>query len=116
MKLLVTGATGFIGSRLVEELTGSGHRVVVLSRDPERARSRLRGIEAAFAWDAQFVPEKRVFEGVEGVVHLAGESVNGRWTKAKKERIERSRVAGTHNLVEGMRAAGLAGTFVCASA
>ncbi|MBI2826854.1 MAG: TIGR01777 family protein [Planctomycetia bacterium] len=101
MRALVTGATGFIGRRLLEEIA----QPVVLSRDPARARAQRSGVEA-HAWDPLAdVPPSASFEGVEAVFHLAGESVGeGRWTAAKKQRIRDSRVVGTANLVRALAA------------
>ncbi len=71
MKALLTGATGLIGRELVGKLEGA----VVLSRDPERARSRLAGVQA-HAWDlGSGPPSACVFDGVEVVFNLAGEPV-----------------------------------------
>ena len=92
MRALVTGATGFIGSRLVGELD----RPVILSRRPEEAR-KILGAAEVHAWNPEeSPPPAEAFEGVEAIFHLAGDSVaSGRWTAAKKARIRRSRVEGT---------------------
>jgi uncharacterized protein len=99
MRVLVTGATGFLGRRLVAAL----ERPVVLARDPAKAREALGPLDA-FRWDAEAgPPPSEAFDGVDAVVHLAGEPVGaGRWTEARKARILRSREAGTRNLVAGM--------------
>lgn len=101
MKTLVTGATGFIGKRLIGRLD----EPVVLSRNAERARRELGNPQVqVHAWDPLAgPPTAEAFEGVKTVFHLAGESVaEGRWTKAKKDRIRDSRVVGTRNLVAGI--------------
>ena len=104
MNVLITGATGLIGSRLCEVLIAGGHAVRVLSRRPEAARQRLRDIDEAYSWDPlASVPPPQALERSEVVVHLAGESVSGRWTAAKCRAIRDSRVIGTRNLVAGMR-------------
>ena len=101
MRALVTGATGFIGRRLIASLQSPA----VLARDPERAKREL-GLAEAYPWDAEGGPPPvEAFRGVEAVFHLAGDPVaKGRWSEAKKERIRRSRVLGTRNLVAAIAA------------
>jgi uncharacterized protein (TIGR01777 family) len=103
MKILVTGATGLIGRNLSRSLSSAGHRVVGLSRSPERAREAPE----MFKWDPlSGPPPAEALKGVEAVVHLAGEPIAARrWTDDQKKRIRDSRVISTRHLVEGMRAA-----------
>jgi hypothetical protein len=106
MRVTVTGATGRIGSALVRALLRRGDEVTVLSRDPDRARSALPGVEAA-AWDPAAGPAPaEALAGRDGVVHLAGEDIAQRWTGDAKRRIRESRELGTRHLVDGLRAAG----------
>lgn len=102
MKILVTGATGFIGRRLVEEAKRRGHSVVAVSRDPASARSVLTGVPL-YPWNPEHDPlPHEALDGTDVVVHLAGESVGeGRWTKKKMARIRDSRVLSTRKMVEG---------------
>src|SRR5688572_1516305 len=101
MRALVTGATGFIGRRLVAQLD----HPAVLTRDPARARAELGPDVTPFAWDAASPPPAEAFRGVEAVFHLAGENVGGgRWTKKRKAAIRESRIAGTRHLVAGIQA------------
>jgi len=97
MRALVTGATGFIGRRLVAKLD----KPVVLSRDADRARALLGPGPEVFAWDPSAgPPAPEAFRGVEAVFNLAGESVGaGRWTRRRKAAIRESRISGTRNLV-----------------
>jgi uncharacterized protein len=108
MNVAVTGATGTIGSELVRELLRRGDEVVVLTRDPERARERLGADVDAAAWPEPKAapPPADALAGVEGVVHLLGEPVAQRWSEGARREIRDSRVLGTRNLVEGLRAAG----------
>ena len=104
MRILVTGASGLVGRHLVQALVERDHDVVSTSRDPDRARSQLPLIYRHVRWDPNDGPAPReAFEGVDAIVHLAGESVAGRWTDEKKRRIRDSRVLGTRHLVDGMR-------------
>ena len=101
MKALVTGATGFVGPRLLRMLD----KPIVLSRNPERARASIGSLaERIIRWDPlQGPPSPEAFAGVDTVLHLAGESVaEGRWTAAQKQKIRDSRVVGTRHLVQGI--------------
>ena len=116
MRLTVTGATGFVGTRLVDALKARGDEVTVLSRDAERASARL-GVDAA-AWDWTKGPAPAAaLAGRDVVVHLAGEPVSQRWNDATKARIRDSRERGTRELVAGLAAADpRPARLVCASA
>lgn len=95
MKILVSGASGLIGSALVVKLTEKGHEVLRLVR---RA-SETGGEVSAILWDPETgVDDKQQIEGIDGVVHLAGESIAQRWTDEVKRRIRDSRVHGTKSL------------------
>jgi NAD dependent epimerase/dehydratase family enzyme len=73
MNVLVSGATGLIGSTLVSELEEGGHRVVRLTRSPRSGED--------VGWDPDAGTIEGNLEGIEAVVHLAGESIaEGRWT------------------------------------
>jgi uncharacterized protein (TIGR01777 family) len=99
MKVLVTGASGFIGSALCDSLLSRGDSVVALTRDPERARSSNPSA-VWHAWEPTLErPDASAFEGVDAVVHLLGEKIDQRWTDEAKQRIMESRRTGTHNLV-----------------
>jgi uncharacterized protein (TIGR01777 family) len=106
VRVTVTGATGLVGAELVSALTARGDEVTVLSRDPAKARERLRGTVEAVAWDPLAGPAPaEALDGRDGVVHLAGEPVAQRWSDDVKRRIRDSRERGTANLVAGIGAA-----------
>jgi uncharacterized protein (TIGR01777 family) len=111
MNVLVTGASGLIGSALTAELERGGDAVRRLTRG-------LPGGPAQFRWDpAAGDVEPAALEQLDAAVHLAGESVAGRWTDAKKERILRSRVDGTRTLASALASAEHPPrVLVCASA
>jgi uncharacterized protein (TIGR01777 family) len=102
-RVTVTGATGLLGPRLIRELQGDGWEVTVLTRDPDKARARLDGVEAV-RWDLMGEPAPAAaLEGRAGVIHLAGENVAQRWSASAKRAIRESRVLGTEHLLEGLR-------------
>jgi hypothetical protein len=99
VKVLVTGASGFIGSALCDALLVRGDTVVGLTRDSKQARSTNPNVLWQ-AWEPTLErPAAEAFEGVEAVVNLLGEKINQRWTDEAKERIMESRRTATHNLV-----------------
>jgi len=106
MRITITGATGRIGAGLVEALLARGDDVTVLTRNPEKAAQALGPAVEAVPWDPESGPAPaEALNGRDAVVHLAGEDVGQRWSKAVKQRIRSSREAGTRNLVEGLRQA-----------
>jgi uncharacterized protein (TIGR01777 family) len=98
MKVLVTGSSGLVGSALVSRLKGDGNAVTRL------VRSKRGAGEAQVLWDPEAgTIDAASLEGLDGVVHLAGESIaTGRWTAARKARILESRVKGTRLLAEAL--------------
>jgi uncharacterized protein (TIGR01777 family) len=105
MRVLVTGASGAIGSAVCDALLARGDEVVGLSRDPERAR-KTNPTVTWHAWQPTSErPPAAAFVGVDGVVNLVGEEINQRWNDGVKERIRESRIRATKNLVDGIVAA-----------
>ena len=100
MKILVTGATGLVGSAVVPFLAGGDHEIARLGRSAPGAGD--------IRWDPDAgVIEARALEGFDGVIHLAGENIaSGRWNAAKKRRIKESRVRGTRLLAETLAGLG----------
>jgi len=96
MKVAVTGASGLIGGALVERLRGEGHQVTRVVRRESRGPDEVSWDPRAGHIDAAGL------EGHDAIVHLAGESLIGLWTRAKKARIRESRIAGTRLLAEAI--------------
>jgi uncharacterized protein (TIGR01777 family) len=97
MNILVTGASGLVGSALAASLISTGYEVTRLVRRPP-----LSGEKAA-RWDPLGgTIDASAFEGVDAVVHLAGENIAERWTAAKKVNIRDSRINGTLVLCEAL--------------
>lgn len=97
MKVLITGASGLVGTALQLSFAVKGYEMLLASRSEPRAANEIQWtVEGGFA-----EPER--LEGIDAVVHLAGESVSGlRWTDEKKKAIRDSRVMGTRSIVEAL--------------
>ncbi|MDO8643565.1 MAG: TIGR01777 family oxidoreductase, partial [bacterium] len=99
MKVLITGATGFIGRELCKRLSSEGYSLVVLSRNPEKVSMPVPC--EVHGWEAQGPIPPQALQNIDAVIHLAGEQVGqGRWTAAKKEEILNSRLLGTGFLMQ----------------
>jgi uncharacterized protein (TIGR01777 family) len=99
VKVVVTGATGLIGSALCDALLARDDDVVGLSRNPGKARLAQPGVEW-HPWEPTLErPSAEAFEGVDGVVNLLGEKIDQRWSAETKKKIMETRRTGTHNLV-----------------
>lgn len=94
LKIGITGSSGFVGSSLSSFLGVAGHRVVPLKRGYSVGQS-----EASIWWPE---PDLQGLEGLDAVVHLAGEPVAQLWTKSARERILFSRAEGTRRLCEAL--------------
>lgn len=112
---MISGGTGFIGRQLVELLLAKGHYVGVYSRNPGKA---TRNAVATYLWDPLGpAPSDDSINGMDAVLHLAGETVAQRWDAASKERIRASRVEGTRRIVDVIsRVRHKPKVLVCASA
>ena len=116
--VLVTGGTGFIGTRVCTALHQQGDKVRVLSRNATRAQTKLKWAREFYGWDPETekLPSEATSD-VNAVVHLAGETIAGRWNTEKKRRIRDSRVLSTRNLVTSFEEVDTKpDVLVCASA
>jgi uncharacterized protein len=105
MRVIITGHTGFIGSALAANLAADGHDVVGVSRSPatQGASAKHSSVDNVIVWDLEAgTIDKNAMEGADAIVHLAGESIEGRWTAAKKQRILNSRVRSTEVLADAI--------------
>jgi hypothetical protein len=102
MKIMVTGATGFIGTHLCRFLLACNHDVIGLGRSPGKSRidhGRFRFVEADPTRPGEW---QKSLSGIDAVVNLAGRSIFGRWTGAIKSEIRESRILTTRNTVKGL--------------
>ncbi len=100
MKILISGASGLVGSALIPTLMAKGHSIVKLVRKQPKGSGEIR-------WDSEkgfSHGEEHKLEGFDAVIHLAGDNVaGGSWTDAKKRSIRESRTVGTKLLVEALK-------------
>ena len=109
-RILISGASGLIGSALAESFENHGDEVVRLVRHEPKSAKEVR-------WEPMREVSPQIVSGFDTVVHLSGESVAGRWTNAKKRRIRDSRVITTDHLARALAGTDRKpGAFICASA
>lgn len=109
MRILLTGGTGLIGRELGLALAARGDTLVCLVRDVRSARRRLPFPAECHAWEHTQAVPAAALQGVQAVVHLAGEPVaDTRWTERKKALIRDSRILGTRQLVRAVMDHGVA--------
>ena len=97
--VLVTGATGLVGGRLLPALAGEGWAVRALSRRPD---AKTAGDGEVLSWDGRRVG-REALEGAQAIVHLAGEPIfGGRLTARRRERIRESRIESARSIAQGL--------------
>jgi len=117
LRVLVTGATGFIGRRLVTELSHQGHEISIVTRHPSKAKAMFSDAIRTLDTTTLLKDSAPILADQDAVINLAGESIAGRWSPRKKKAIVDSRLAITNALAHGLR--GLdhpPSTFISASA
>jgi uncharacterized protein len=106
MKIVISGATGFVGTPLSEQLIRNGHELTILTREVRRTASRSARVRHV-TWNPE--NEGSIVKEVDGsdtVINLAGEPIAAkRWTRAQKEKILTSRVNATHVLARSVKQA-----------
>ena len=103
MKIAIVGATGFVGSRLVEQLQAQGDEVLILTRNPGKATSRFPQAQVIGYNPLTSGAWQKSISGCDAVVNLAGEPIaEKRWTPAQKKIILESRQLGTQKIVEAI--------------
>ncbi len=97
MRILITGASGLIGTELQKSFNEKGYEMLLASRSDPKEEGHIRWhMDTGFADD-----DLARLEGLDAVIHLAGENVSGlRWTEDKKKAIRDSRVFGTRTMIE----------------
>lgn len=118
--ILITGATGVIGSELVTALAARGEKVVVLVRSIESAERKVPGAVRYVKWDSDMAEGEwtEYVSGSKAVIHLAGKPLlEARWTEEHKKECYDSRILGTRHVVAAIeKAAVKPGVFISASA
>lgn len=111
MRVLISGASGLLGTELVRALRSAGHETLALVRRTPR--------DGEVQWDPRHPLEPAKLAGYDAVVHLAGKNIAGRWTAKFKQEVLESRAAGTRTLAtaagESFRRSGQPRVFVSAS-
>jgi len=104
MKTIVTGGSGFIGSALIPRLVAEGDEVVLLSRNPTAARSKLDSRVKVEPWDGKTTGSWDAhLDGADAVINFAGEPLDAkRWSPAQKDRIIASRLGATNALLRAI--------------
>jgi hypothetical protein len=106
MRVIVAGGTGFIGQALCRRLIRNGYGVDVVSRDPSKVQMVYGPQARGVAWSLEGADGLgRAVEDAAGVVNLAGESIEGRWGEAKKQRIRESRISAVEAVVQAVSGA-----------
>lgn len=117
-KIIITGATGLIGSQLSKALSRKGYEIIVFTRDKQKSKSNVSYAENYVEWDYR-KPEdwQDYLENTYGVIHLAGANLAGkRFTESYKQKVMNSRKISTGNIVKALSSVkNKPVVFICAS-
>ncbi|MEA5537384.1 TIGR01777 family oxidoreductase [Crocosphaera sp. XPORK-15E] len=107
MKIAITGATGFVGQKLVNSLKSEGHQLLIFTRNINHAQkiypaSSFPNVEIVAYTPTESGDWQQRISGCDGVVNLAGEPIAERWTSEHKKAILESRQLGTRKIVEAI--------------
>lgn len=106
-KIIITGATGLVGTRLCARLAENNDIPIIFTRAPQSAAQKLGNKFQYVKWDYNQKSDWNDYlNNADAVIHLAGENLmSGRWTAEHKERVYNSRVESTRKLVEAIKLA-----------
>ncbi len=109
MKIAITGATGFVGTKLIEKLAPN-HQIIVLTRDSSKAKSKFSSSIQSNLEFVTYTPKQAgdwqtKIDGCDGVINLAGAPIAERWSESYKQEIWESRQLGTRMIVDGINKA-----------
>ena len=107
MKIVITGATGFVGSRLVQKLNAENHQIIALTRNLVKAKRVFPSLTFPNLEFVTYTPKEsgawqEAISGCNAVINLAGEPIAERWTAQQKQEIMESRQLGTRKIVEAI--------------
>ncbi len=103
MRILIAGGTGFIGQHLTNKLLEQGHEVMILSRNPRKAKQKFGTLQQSIGFVSWQQPELNLaISQTDAVINLSGKSIFTLWTKQAKQKILNSRVETTRTLVESL--------------
>ena len=107
MKILITGASGFIGRHLCESFSGDNHELVALTRSKDNLASSSNLFTQIYEWDGYSLPATdHLIRDCDVVINLAGETIRGYWTNRKRNKLRTSRILATRALVNAFKPLG----------
>lgn len=104
MKIVLAGATGFIGQKLIDKLSKEQHELILLTRNPDKARNQFGSFLNTLRWDAHSLGDWcKAMDGADAVINLTGESIAAkRWSEYQKKILRSSRIDATRIIVQAI--------------